>query len=268
MDLAWFEPDQKTWKERCQREPAAQIIKAVIQNMLDGRGLSSLDVELQYSAGVTRIVLEDDALGGVADVDKPWTLFVSGREDDTSYRGRLGRCLKTFVALMDEVVIQTRGTTIRIDNRREEPRRVQEPNSKGRGTRIEAIGSSWEHRDVSRAQELIQAIQLPEHMELYLNGKLVENSQPAEGMSLKLATVIFDEEGREWPSVRDTDVLVRKARDTGILYEMGVPVDDLKIGYDVDVQQRVPMDKRYRVKEPYTRNLTTQVLGGLIELRT
>jgi len=47
-----------------------------------------------------------------------------------------------------------------------------------------------------------------------------------------------------------------------------VPVDDLKIGYDVDVQQRVPMDKRYRVKEPYTRNLTTQVLGGLIELRT
>ena len=111
----------------------------------------------------------------------------------------------------------------------------------------------------------------PAHCVYRVNGKRVEHPAPLLAHECALNTVLQSSPGDPMRRTRrkTTMGISRPASPDGKgwLYEMGLPVQPIDAPYDVDVQQKVPLNpNRDTVGEAYLQDIYSELLNAMHEL--
>ena len=106
----------------------------------------------------------------------------------------------------------------------------------------------------------------PSDCRLVVNSQAVHDRDPVVTRECTLATVLQSERGEPMRNTRrktTIDILERVDEGHGWLYEMGIPIQQTEIAYDVDVQQKVPMPpNRDTVNFTYLQDISAEVLNA------
>lgn len=267
-----FEIDELAFRRQNQGRPLAQLAREAIQNVYDEHS-GFCHVKVQEIPDGLLVEVADGVKRGIKRIEEIFTIFASGKRDDPTKRGRLGRGLKELVSVCDHATVATVGKTVEF--RWDEEKRIFErtihENQVTSGTTVTCrIG-----RGKSKRKEIVDYLSLfipPEGILYTVNGKEIRRPKLHKTLKATLRTVVFDEAGTQKESERKTDVILWEppAGGRGWVYEMGIPVEPLQeednFLWSMDVQQRVPLKaERDRISRGFLRNLWAQMLSKLVE---
>lgn len=119
-----------------------------------------------------------------------------------------------------------------------------------------------------------RSVVLPAGVQFTFNGECVETRHPIRNVAkVKLPTPLFDPKSeivRE--RVRTTEVrLLDKFLQQPMIYELGIPVDEApwSLPYDIDVQQKTPLDvDRVLLPTKYKDKVISELIGPVSDLYT
>jgi hypothetical protein len=146
--------------------------------------------------------------------------------------------------------------------------RETKKNRRRSGTRVTAL-MPWGKEEAERLLERMPMIRPPEGTEYTVNRKRVERREAEAVHTAVLQSVISAAPGQPLrPTRRRTDIHITGAREeTGWLFEMGIPIQEIELPYDVDVQQKVAIPpNRDTVSEKYLQDIYAEVLNAMHEL--
>ena len=241
-------------------------MREVVQNAFDAPGASRIDISLEKTGRETVIGIEDDG-DGFANPALAYTVFLSGKHDDPTKRGRKGRGLKEAIAACIQAKIEVIGKTLTFESKGRSRTRRTAKNVRTRGTRIELRVRHWKADDVAKTIQSIQRFEPPGGVEVTLNGHRIEPHEQVETVPARLQTIVIEDEV-ERKRTRDTEVLLLVPRpgETPYIHEMGIPVCPVDTPYHLDIQQRIPLpDHRTTVPQSWLRKLRVQVLNHMAE---
>ena len=113
----------------------------------------------------------------------------------------------------------------------------------------------------------VKSIIVPNGVTLKVNGIEVDKPNIQKSFETTLPTIISDEDGNLKKSSRNTIVeIYPKSEDKGKIFELGIPVVEIDLDYDVNVLQKVPLNKdRDNVTPAFRKQLATEVLNNCFE---
>jgi len=268
-----FEIDELAFRKQNQGRPLSHLIRELLQNSLDEDcGFCEVRVEEREGGGI-RLVVADGVKRGIRRLEQIWTIFSSGKRDDPTKRGRLGRGLKELISVVDRATVATVGQTVefRWDAERKAFDRSTAPNDISSGTRIECEIPQGKAK-VKEIERYLCTFIPPEKVALSVNGKPVVRPKIHRTIRATLKTVVYDEGGVQKESERATDVVLWEPRpgEKPWIFEMGIPVEPLtqedNFRWHLDVSQRVPLRaERDRIGRAYMRSLYAQVLNEMVD---
>ena len=257
------------WIAQHRDRPLWEVFREVLQNAMDEES----DIHVEASTLNKEIVVRDFG-SGFKQIEHAWQVFGGDKGDDPEKRGRFSRGLKEAVAVSDWVRVETTAGTVTF-NVDAQTREVDEEATLDQGTRVTMRGSHWKQSEVREVYDYCRSIWVPEGIEIQVDvhgGKTetFTRADPVFTQRMYLKTrVLKEESGAMEDRWRHCDVHVRSAvGSTGVLYEMGIPVDrEAPFPFHVDVQQRVPMAEQRN--EPnsywYNRRLKPKLIEALHE---
>lgn len=251
----WFELSEDGWRRQNRARPLGALVREALQNAFDHRA-GRVEVKL----GETSLSIEDDAPSGLARDEYAFQVFLGEKDTPPTWRGRKGRGLKELIASADEARVETVGRTILFED---EGRRV-EPNERKRGTRIDLVRRT-SVREREEAVRLLRLIIVPPDTELFVDGREVRQPRHFRSLDGSLETV---EIRRSMESAVDratrVDLYQPRPGETPHLFEMGLPVEPIKLPWHADVQQRIPLAaERDAARDPYKGVLAAAVFEAL-----
>lgn len=253
----WFELADDGWRRRSASRPLGRLLLEALQNAFDER-----PDRVSVTLGADAIVVEDDAEHGIADPRLVYTVYLSGKQDDPSRRGRMGRGLKELLASMEQAVVEGVGTTIELGP---EGRRVV-PNGRTRGTRI-VLRRRFAPAELAEAKALLRLTLPPEGTSLRIDGRSVRRGQPVLTLSeCHLETVaVVDGVERAAMGTASLTVVTPRRGETPHLFEMGLPIQAWNVPWHVDVAQRVPLTEgRDAVPDRYALAVKAALLEAML----
>lgn len=248
--------------------PKVFILHELISNALDEKS-TRVDVTFEWNAKkkTAWLVVEDDNPDGFKDLTHAYTLYAdSAKKSNPEQRGRFNMGEKMVLAFCHSAeIITTKGTVRFLEGggRQLEPR-----------TKLKA-GSQFSAEVKMTKKEFEQALADVQHLILgytpvYVNGVRIPVRAPIREFEATLPTVTQDEEGNLRPTRRVTQISVYNAHDSeegGWIYEMGIPVVATGDKYNVNVNQKVPLNmNRDNVTPSYLRALRVAVLNRTADL--
>lgn len=248
--------------------PAWSLVKELVQNAWDEAPEATVcDVQLapcivegDLQHKRTIIKVEDDG-PGFRDIRDAYTLMApTPKRGDPKKRGRFNIGEKELIAVALHATVETVGTTVTFPR---EGGRHQQRNTRKRGT-IVTLEMPWGKSKREQVLEMLAQFQPPANCRLVVNGHEVHRRQVMSTARAHLATVV--QRTPQHPMQirkRMTDIeVVEKHGEVGWLYEMGIPIQATTLGYDVDIQQKVPMPpNRDTVSSAYLRSVAAEVLN-------
>ena len=270
-----FEVDTEGMRSLHQDREPWDLIKELVQNAWDEAPRAtfcSFSVRSE-SESEAFVVVEDDG-PGFFDPKDSYTLHGDTRKRlDPQKRGRFNVGEKEVISVAAEAVVETVGHTIKFP--REGGRNVS-ANDRERGTRV-LLTMAWTEEQVASLVDRLKIFR-PTDCSLIVDGEEVPMRRPVASKMCSLPTVVQDGPGEPMRDTqRRTELHIlkipadRKELGIGIggesggwLYEMGIPVQSISVGYDVDVQQKIPMPQRRRSVSPsYLKNVCAEVLNAV-----
>jgi hypothetical protein len=267
----WFAVDKDGLAKLLRRRGPGFAVLELLQNSWDEDGVTRVTVTLEPilgRKGVARLVVEDDAPDGFANLTHAYTLYAeSAKKAQPTKRGRFNLGEKLVIALCEEVTItSTRGGVSFTDLGRVATRRKRE-----RGSRFEAV-IRFTRLDVERATTAVFAVLPPQGIGTTFNGRLLEPRTPVLAFEATLPTELADEEGYLKSRTRPTTIELYEVQsgEVATLYEMGIPVVELPGDrWHVNIDQKVPLNAdRDNVTPAYLRTVRTFVVNHTYELLT
>ena len=241
------------------------LVKELIQNAWDEAPEATLcDVTITPEANGTTVVCVEDDGPGFADVSHAWTLMAeTAKRADPNKRGRFNLGEKEIIAVARSAEIETAGTTVSFP---EEGGRRTAPNDRGRGTRVR-VRMPWTADQARELREQLRRFR-PTDCRLRIDGREVPRREPLASREATLRTLIQAGPGLPMTDTRRRtriDVLERNAgQDKAWIYEMGIPIQETTLPYDIDVQQKVPMPpNRNTVGAAYLQDVMTETLNAM-----
>jgi len=266
----WFDVDKEGLALLGRRNGMAFVARELVANALDE---ASKNVAITLSprpAGRYVLSVEDDNPEGFSDLSHAFTLFAaSAKKSDPTKRGRFNLGEKLVLAACDEAEIVTTKGSVRFDDKgRHISHKRRSCGSIFRGI---LKMTKQEHDEVCKSV-----------MGLIVSGATVTFASglpavtlgipvrfPTACPSVTLPTDVADDDG----------VLVRRERRTvirifetingkpGWLYELGIPVVETGDKFDVDVEQKMPLNMdRDNVPPAYLKRIRVTVLNVLSNL--
>jgi len=258
----WFEVDRAGLARLTARRGREFVLAELVQNAWDEPGVSRVDATVEYvGRGIARLVVEDDAPDGFADLTHAYRLFAeSKKKGDPSKRGRFNLGEKLVLALCRTATVEsTRGTiTFGTGGVRRATRR-----KRAVGTRFSAeIRMSRD--DVAAADRLFARLIPPDGIVTTLNGRTLPDRPRDADVRARLTTEIAGpEDGVLRRTKREATINIYAAPGDGWLYELGIPVVEIGGPFDVDVRQRVPLNmERDNVTPAYLRDVRAAVFNA------
>lgn len=269
MKDQWFDVDRKGLASLIERRGKAAAIFELVQNAWDADGSTKVEITLEPIEGKprARLVVSDDAPDGFADLTHAYRLFApSDKLGDPTKRGRFNLGEKLVLSLCESArVVSTTGS---VDFKKD--------GTRGRGHLKSKHGSTFNATiNMIRAevQECINALQNlipPLGVETIINGDSLAPVAFLRSFEVALPTEIAGEEGILKRTTRKTKVeVVEPLGEKPMLYEMGIPVVEIDVPWDINVGQKVPLNmERTNVTPAYARKLHAAVLDHCTDLLT
>lgn len=267
--LPHFEIDRNGLAAILHRRGTAFAITELIQNSWDEDGVTTVRVELEPIPGkpLARVLVEDDAPEGFADIAYAYTMFKASKKvHDPEKRGRFAAGEKLFLSVAETATIATTKGTVVFDRdgREHFPRRKRE-----RGSVVEAV-IRMTRADYDEACQLMRMLIPPVGMTTTFNGEQLAPREPVAVFEQTLATEIADSEGNLKPTKRKATVKVYEPLEgeTAHLYELGIPVVETGDRFHVSVEQKIPVsiDRTNLITPGYLRDVRTAVINHTAHL--
>ncbi len=256
----WFDVDKEGLARIVRRKGLAFIGYELVQNCLD-TGAKRVEVKLLPIPNVPKVAIYvfDDDPDGFKDLSHAFTLFAeSEKKADPTKRGRFNLGEKLVLAVCEEArITSTKGSVIF--------------NVKGRQTNAvrQEKGTTFQgviHMTRDELEEVRAALKLiipPSTCEVFVDGEKLRPRTPLATFEATLPTEIADEEGYLKRTARKTTIRVYESYATRI-YEMGIPVVESDLPWDVEVMQKVPLNSdRDNVTPAYARELAVLVINEM-----
>lgn len=250
----WFEVDKIGLSALVEAHGKHRLVMELIANAWDEDGVTQVTVELRPVQGepVVEVTVRDDAPEGFRDLSHAWTLFASsGKKNKAEKRGRFNLGEKLVLALCSEARIKS--TTGTVHFTRKHGRTLSRTNKSERGTEFQgAMRMTREELDVTMRE--LRRLLAPAGIETVVRRVTVDGGGLAEEYTLErrapfatfeaaLATVLADRDGFLRPTERITTVELFAGDDEGWIFEMGIPVVEIGGPWNVNILQKVPLNK-------------------------
>jgi hypothetical protein len=265
----WFDIEDSGWIRQQAGRPMEEIVRELVQNAFDA-ARSQVTIAIGREGRETRISVEDDGEGFVNPA-LAYTVFLSGKADDPTRRGRKGRGLKEAIAAASEARVECVYKTVAFEKSGRARRRVEEKSDRERGTRVELVNSRWTADDVGTVVAGLRTYEPPAGVAVTIaranfEPRVLVPHELVHALPARLQTVVIKDE-IEVRETRLTTVRLLKLRDDEIplLMELGIPVCEWEgLPWHVDVQQRIPLpDHRSTVPLAWERKLKTAILDAM-----
>jgi len=260
----WFDISNEGWRRMNAGRPPHELVKELVQNVLDEE-FKTVRIDFGVNNGVFDLVIEDDVVNGISNSSLITTVFLTGKEDSCLKRGRKGRGLKEFLSVCNTAEVETVGKTISF---LADGSRSEESNNRTIGTKISCkiVEAGWDESAVTAIESYLKKIIINTDSEIFVNGKKVAKKVSLKSFLCELETHII-ENGVQVTTRRSTYVYLYPKKTKGWIYEMGIPVVETDIPYDVDIGQRIPMnDNRNEVNEYYIDNIKRGIIINFIDM--
>ena len=268
MKTNWFGVDKEGLAKVLERSGGkAFVIYELLQNAWDEEA-SRVVVTLQPVEGkpLCRLTVIDDSPDGFCDLKHAFTLFAeSPKKGDPSKRGRFNIGEKLVLACCESATIRsTTGSVVfSSDGERRSGRKRTEA-----GTVLEAMVrlTRSEYDDIRRSVRHV----LPPITTTF-NTQLIPSRATLKRCVATLLTEVADDKGALRRRPRQTQVAICEPLpgEHGRLYELGIPVLETGDMFDVDIEQKVPLNmERENVAPSYLRAIRTLVLNEMHQMVT
>jgi len=260
---SWFDVDKAGLAKVVRKNGCAFIVNELVQNALD-TGARRIDVSFEPVDGQAKVWVRiaDDDPDGFRDLAHAYTLFAeSERKADPTKRGRFNLGEKLVLAACEEASITSTKGAVRFDSDGRRAGRTK----REQGTEFLGLVrmTRAELEEVRSAARLVIA---GAGVTLTVDGSVVPTREPLRGFEATLPTVVADEEGCLKRATRRTVVNVYApiSPDVRRLFEMGIPVVEVDLPWDVEVMQKVPLNAdRDNVSPAYARELAVAVVNEM-----
>jgi hypothetical protein len=260
---SWFDIDNAGWKRMNAGRPPYELVKELIQNVLD-ESFNTVNINYEFKDNIFNLCIEDDIEGGFANSSLITTVFMTSKEDSHLKRGRKGRGLKEFLSVCKTAVVETVGKTVEFCS---DGTRKEYGNSRTVGTKISCsiIEEGWNQEAVIAINDFLKRV-IVYSGKIFINGKLIKDRvKIAERLSCYLTTQkIKDGVQKDVADYAAISIYDKNGKD-GWIYEMGIPVCNTDIPYDIDIHQRIPLnDNRNEVSKIYLTDTKKYIVKALI----
>jgi hypothetical protein len=257
----WFELSHEGWQRLSMARPLGRLLLEAVQNSFDGLSSSAGATSVSVTLRPESIAIEDDARG-IDDESLVYTVFLSGKAEEPTKRGRMGRGLKELIAAMDAAEVETTRHTVRFGPEG----RFTESNTRERGTRL-VLKRRFGEAELREAETWLRLTIPPPGVTLRIDGKLVRRPKALLTLSsCELETVIV-QDAVERIATRPTEISLYRPRrgEDAHLLEMGIPIERWDVPWHVDVHQRVPLNQgRDSVPDRFKLALRAALLEAMI----
>ena len=253
----WFEVDKKGLQQVQSEKDKFFIIKELVSNSFD-EDISICDLNIKKESSVADIDVYDNSENGFRDLADSYTMFApSYKKGIVEKRGRFNVGEKFALAMFNSAKIKSTTGTILFQGNGS---RVRRSDKTEKGTLFSGQ-IKMSKQDVSDLLEKSKSIIPPKKVSFYVNGDLVSRPETYKSFTENLPTVVSDDEGNLVRSSRNTNIELFKT-DKHFIYEMGIPVVETDIGFSINVDQKIPLNKdRDNVSPSYLKKLKTYVLN-------
>lgn len=255
-----FEVDTDGMRQLHENRRPHELIKELIQNVFDEDDATMCDVVVRPYLDGIRITVTDNGKGFQNISDAYTIMGETAKRKDPTKRGRFNLGEKEVVSVAIEAKVETVGTTVKFP---QEGGREVTPNNRRRGTRIEAL-MPWSSQDAEELAQRLTHFKAPAHITFTINGAEPERPPITHTTRGRLPTVVQDEErGALKNTRRMTDIEISPpVGETGQIFEMGIPIQEVELPFDVNILQKVPMPpNRDTVNEGYLKRVYSLVLA-------
>lgn len=261
----WFVADKKGLAQLVARRGKSFIVAELLQNAWDQQ-ITRVDVSIKRASGsrYALLVVEDDNPDGFADIRHAFTLFAeSAKKADPKKRGRFNLGEKLVLALCEEASIVSTRAGVGFDRDGRHALRARRET----GTRFEGrLPLTYE--DIAECLALAKSLIPPPGIVTTVNGESLQTRTKVREFAASLPTEIADDDGVLRRTQRMTQVHVYEPL-PGVparIYELGIPVVETGDRWDLDIQQKVPLNfERDNVSPAYLRTLRVQTLNALAD---
>lgn len=267
---SWFEVDKVGLAKILRRKGLAFIAYELVQNALD-TGARHVEVTLEPVPHTPKVwvVVKDDDPDGFKDLSHAWTLFAeSDKKGDPTKRGRFNLGEKLVLAVCEEAEIRTTTGTVFF--------REDDPNCNARGFSNQMAACSKQgstfrglvkmtRDELDGVRAALRLILPPQTCEVLIDGVALPSRVSMSSFEVTLPTEVADDEGFLRRSARKTTINVfTRQGNVSRLYEMGIPVVELDLPWDVEVMQKIPLNSdRDNVTPAYAREISVAVVNHL-----
>ena len=263
-----FEIDCKAFRSQNLGRNPSHLIREAVQNAFD-ESPSKVTITLETQTRGLRLVVADDG-PGFKDEKEIWTIFASGKRDDVTKRGRLGRGLKELIAVASEATVATVGKVVSFSWDKGKLSRSTR-RTETTGTTITCNVPTWKRDQLDAITSYLRMFVPPTKTTMFVNG--VENVRPMLEHTINacVKTIRYDEGGVPHETWSHTDLLLYRPGAAGRwIFEMGIPVEKIsdEDGFEwcIDVQQRTPLrPERDMLPRDYVRSLYAAVANAMID---
>jgi hypothetical protein len=260
----WFDIDNSGWKRMNAGRPPYELVKELIQNILDENFQVAI-IKYYYKSEQFILSIEDDIDGGIKDSSLITTVFMTGKSDSYLKRGRKGRGLKEFLSVCESAIVETVGNTVEFcaDGSRKEFL-----NNRTIGTKISCVikTEGWDRKAISQITKFLNKIIVYGNGGILVNGNEIKLRKSIyEIENCHLMTQIIEDDIQKDIYMNTTISLYEKMDSKGWLYEMGIPVVETDIPFDVDIHQRIPLnDNRNEIACYYLKEVKTYIVRKML----
>ena len=239
------------------------FVRELVSNALDEK-ISTCTVDIKKEGRNPAVITVEDDGAGFRDLRDAYTLFApTPKRGNPDVRGRFNLGEKELASIAKEMVIEsTKGGVKFKDGKRSRINKKREV-----GTLVTVV-VNWSFSDLSEIDKMIRMVIPPTGVSLKYNRQLTTNEieQPMiiGFASETLPTTLFTD-GAIRPTKRKTAVglyALRHEQESGWLFELGIPIQEIECPYNVDVRQKVPMSpNRDTVSDNYLKAIYAIVLN-------
>lgn len=255
----WVDVDMDGLRKVLERRGKELAVYELVQNAWD-ENVTKVEVTLTRPVnGKSELVVTDDSREGFRDLTDSYTMFAeSYKKANPEKRGAFNLGEKYVLALCDEATITTTTGRVTFDGngRRRSGNAKRERGSEFRGS-VRLKVSEWE-------QMCAAVTKLIPPVPTFFNGTKIDTRQPLRTSKATLPTVKSDAEGNLRPTERQTALSIYRVLPggTAMLYEMGIPVVEIRAKYHVSIGQKVPLNiDRDNVTPAYLKTIYVELLN-------
>lgn len=237
------------------------LVREAISNVFDVPEATKCDIWIKPGC----VIVEDNAPLGIKDKNLITTVFLTDKEEKHTTRGRKGLGLKELISAGHHAEVETANHTLVFHA---DGTRTDTPNTRQIGTKVTVWCDEWIEDKLTTCIDYLKRFMPPNNVLMTINGQAIKPSKLRESFSADLRTTIV-RNNKQVEERRTTKVDIRnlrKGEKKGWVYEMGIPVQEIETKFNIDIQQRIPMnDNRDVCNYGYMYSVYGAILDSMIK---